>query len=181
MNTTQVEELADLRVALEACEEKWYNEGFANAENSTKLVVNQARRLGFEAEWFVTLQVLGVLEDSPLRDPGQIPFPSSTPAAQNSPVPIDEEETASMRELVEQIDAHAELDETEATSIPHARWGSAFSCGRPAAKRSSRPDWTHRSVNLIAEPTPYCFSLFLLSSKVISFPVSLPMSPGCVD
>ena len=64
------------------------------------------------------MQVAGVLEDSPLRDPGQIPFPISTPAVQNPPVPIDEEETASMRELVEQIDAHVELDDMEATNIP---------------------------------------------------------------
>ena len=35
-------------------------------------------------------------------------------------MPIDEEEMASMRELVEQIDAHVELDEMEATSIPRA-------------------------------------------------------------
>ena len=33
LNTTQAEELVDLRAALEACEEKWYNEGFADAEN----------------------------------------------------------------------------------------------------------------------------------------------------
>ena len=33
---------------------------------------------------------------------------------------VDKEETASMRELVEQIDAHVELDDMEATSIPHA-------------------------------------------------------------
>ena len=83
--------------------------------------MNQARRLGFEARWFATLQVLGVPEDSPLRDPGQISFLSSTPAAQSPPVPIDEEETASMRKLVEQIDAHAELGETEVTSIPCAQ------------------------------------------------------------
>ena len=36
-------------------------------------------------------------------------------------MPIEEEETASMRELVEQIDAHVELDEMEATSIPNAQ------------------------------------------------------------
>ena len=42
LNTAQAEELADLRVALEACEEKWYNKGFADAENSTEPVVNQA-------------------------------------------------------------------------------------------------------------------------------------------
>jgi len=121
LNTAQAKELADLRAALEACEEKWYNEGFADAENYSEPVVNQARRLGFKAGWFAALQILGVPEDSPLRDPGQIPFPSSTPVAQNPPVPIDEEETASIRELVEQIDAHAELDEIEATSIPCAQ------------------------------------------------------------
>ena len=83
--------------------------------------MNQARRVGFKVGWFAALQVLGVLEDSPLRDPDQIPFSSLTLAAQNPPVPIDEEETTSMRELMEQIDAHAELDETEATSISHAQ------------------------------------------------------------
>ena len=45
-------------------------------QNSVEPVVNQARKMGFEAEWFAALQDLGVPEDSPLRDPGQIPFPS---------------------------------------------------------------------------------------------------------
>ena len=40
LNTTQAKELANLKVALEACEEKWYNEGFADAENSAEPVVN---------------------------------------------------------------------------------------------------------------------------------------------
>ena len=78
----------------------------------------QARKLGFEVGWFVALQALGVPENSHLRDPGQIPFPSPVTAVQNPPVVAEEEETASMRELVEQIDAHAELDVMEATSIP---------------------------------------------------------------
>ena len=80
LNTAQAEEFADLRAALEACEEKWYNKGFVDAKNFVKLVVNQAWRLGLKAGWFVALQALGVPEDSPLRDPSQIPFPSSTPA-----------------------------------------------------------------------------------------------------
>ena len=106
---------------MEACEEKWYNEGFADAENFVEPVVNQARKIGFEARWFAALQVLGVLEDSSLRDPDQIPFPSTAAAVQNPSTPIEEEETASMRELVEQIDAHAEPDDMEATSIPHTQ------------------------------------------------------------
>ena len=36
-------------------------------------------------------------------------------------MPVEEEETASMRELVEQIDAHAEPDEMEAISIPNVQ------------------------------------------------------------
>ena len=78
----------------------------------------QARKLGFEAWWFVALQALGVPEDFPLRDPGQIPFLSPVTAVQDPPVATEEEEMASIRELVEQIDAHAESDEMEATSIP---------------------------------------------------------------
>ena len=94
------------------------NEGFADAEQSAEPVMAQARKLGFEAGWFTALQALGVLEDSPLRDPSQIPFPSPVTAVQDPPAAAEEEETASMRELVEQIDAHAEPDEMEATSIP---------------------------------------------------------------
>ena len=42
LNTAQAEELADLRAALEAYEEKWYNEGFVDTENSVEPVVTQA-------------------------------------------------------------------------------------------------------------------------------------------
>ena len=118
LNTANAEELADLRAALAATEQKWYNEGFADAENSAEPVVARARNLGFEAGWFAALQAMGAPEDSHLRDPGQIPFPSPVLAVQKAPAAIDEEETASMRELVEQIDAHAEPEEMEATSIP---------------------------------------------------------------
>ena len=40
LNTAQAEELVDLRAALEACEEKWYNEGFADTKNFAEPVVN---------------------------------------------------------------------------------------------------------------------------------------------
>ena len=78
----------------------------------------QAWNLGFEAGWFPALQALGVPKDSHLRDPGQIPFPSPVTVVQDPPAAVEEEEMASMRELVEQIDAHVELEDMEATSIP---------------------------------------------------------------
>ena len=118
LNTSNADEIADLRAGLAAAEQKWYDVGFADAENSTEPVVARARNMGFEAGWFAALQAMRVPEDSHLRDPSQIPFPSPAPAGQDAPVAVDEEETASMRELVEQIDAHAEPEEMEATSIP---------------------------------------------------------------
>ena len=64
------------------------------------------------------LHVLGAPEDSHLKDPGRIPFPDSLPVSQNPIGPINEEETNSLRELVEQIVAHVEVNGTEATSNP---------------------------------------------------------------
>ena len=118
LNSTLSKEVADLRAALEACENKWYDEGFADAEKGVELVVLQARQLSFREGWMVALQALGVLEDSPLRDPGQIPIPDSAPAAQNPTGPNDEKETDSLRELVEQIDAYVEMIGIEATNNP---------------------------------------------------------------
>ena len=89
LNTVRVEELVDLKVALKGYESKWYDEGFANTENSVEPVINKARKLAFKE------------------------------AAQKIPGVADEEETTSLRELVEQIDAHAEPIDLEATSNPN--------------------------------------------------------------
>ena len=52
LNTVRAEELVDLKVALKGCESKWYDEGFANTENSVEPVINEARKLAFkEAGW----------------------------------------------------------------------------------------------------------------------------------
>ena len=42
LNTAQAKDLADLKAALVACENKWYNEVFADAVNSAELVIRQA-------------------------------------------------------------------------------------------------------------------------------------------
>ena len=101
LNSLQAEELADLRAALEGYESKWYNEGFADTENLVEPVINEAWKLAFKEGWFAALQVVGVPEDSPLKDTDHIPFPSLPMATQKTPVVTDEEETSSLRELVE--------------------------------------------------------------------------------
>ena len=47
LNVALIEELADLRAALEACENKSYDEGFADAERGVEPVVKEARQLSF--------------------------------------------------------------------------------------------------------------------------------------
>ena len=47
LNLAQVDEISNLKAALEACENKWYNEGFADAENSVEPVIRQAQRHAF--------------------------------------------------------------------------------------------------------------------------------------
>ena len=79
-NVALTKELTDLWAALEACENKWYGEGFANTERGVEPVVKEARQLSFQEGWMAALDALGVPEDSPLRDPGQIPFPDSSSA-----------------------------------------------------------------------------------------------------
>ena len=55
LNSVRAEELADLRVALEGCESKWYNKGFADVEDSVEPVINETRKLAFKKGWFVAL------------------------------------------------------------------------------------------------------------------------------
>ena len=93
------------------------------------------------------LQALGVPEDSPLKDPGRIPFPNSTPATQN-PAGPNEEETDSLRELVEQIDAHVEMIEIEATSNPPTNDPSGENVHLPP------PISEHHSIEMAFEMQP---------------------------
>ena len=51
---------------MKACENKWYNEGFANAENSMDSIFHEVPKLRFKERWLAALQAIGVPEDSPL-------------------------------------------------------------------------------------------------------------------
>ena len=55
LNLAQADEIADLKMTLDACEEKWYNEGFADTENSAEPIVHQARHHGFREGWLTAL------------------------------------------------------------------------------------------------------------------------------
>ena len=59
---------------------------------------------------------MGVVEDSPLRNPEQIPYPAPPPPIQSQAIAADEEDTPSMRELVHATDTHVEMVDLEVTS-----------------------------------------------------------------
>lgn len=44
LNLAQANEITDLKATLEACKDKWYNAGFANAKNFAELIVHQVQR-----------------------------------------------------------------------------------------------------------------------------------------
>lgn len=100
LNLAQANEIADLKAALKAYEEKWYNVGFTKAENFMEPIVHEARHHGFEEGWLVALQEMGVAEDSPQRNPKQIPYPAPFPLIQSQASAADEEDTPSLKKLV---------------------------------------------------------------------------------
>ena len=55
LNLAQADEITNLKAAVEACEEKWYNEGFVDAENSVEPVVHQVRHHRFGEGWLAAL------------------------------------------------------------------------------------------------------------------------------
>lgn len=59
---------------------------------------------------------MGVVEDYPLRNLEQIPYPAPSPPVQSQVATVDEEDTPSMRELVREIDADVESVDLEVTS-----------------------------------------------------------------
>ena len=79
INLAQADEIANLKVALDAFEEKGYNEGFVDAENSVEPIVHQAQYHRFGEGWLAALQAMGVAKDSPLRNPEQIPYLAPPP------------------------------------------------------------------------------------------------------
>ena len=79
LTLAQADKIADLKAALEASEEKGYNKCFADAENFVEPIVPQARHHGFGEGWLAVLQIMEVVEDSSLRNPEQIPYPTPPP------------------------------------------------------------------------------------------------------
>ena len=55
LTLTQADEIVNLKVALDAAEEKGYNQGFVDAENSVEPVVHQAWNHGFGEGWLAAL------------------------------------------------------------------------------------------------------------------------------
>ena len=60
---------------------------------------------------------MGVVEDSPLRNPDRIPYSVPPPPSQSQADSAEKEETTSMKELVQVIDAHVDLKVTSNLNI----------------------------------------------------------------
>lgn len=94
--------------------------GFNDAETSVEPVMFENRKNGFGEGWMAVVTTIRLPEDSPFRKPEQIPYlEPPLPTTQNpTTIKSEDEDTPSMRELVEAIDSHAELIDLEITSNP---------------------------------------------------------------
>ena len=107
--TARDKEIAELKAALKESENKYYNMGFNDVENSAKPIMFENQKYGLGEGWLAIVIAMGVLEDSPLRNPDQIPYSElALPTTQN-PTEAEDKDTQSMKELVQAIDSHAEL------------------------------------------------------------------------
>ena len=119
--SAQNKEMADLKAMVAKSEDKFYNMGFANAENSKEPIMVESQRYRFRDGWMAAVNAMGLLEDYAFRDLEQIPYPEGLicPFVQTTNWP-EEEDSLSMRELVEEIDSHAKVIELDGSTNPTA-------------------------------------------------------------
>lgn len=67
-------EVANLKEAVAESEDKFYNMGFADAENSSDPIMLESRLYGFGEGWMAAMNALGLPEDSSFKDPDKIPY-----------------------------------------------------------------------------------------------------------
>lgn len=111
-------EIVELKVALEERENKYYNMGFNNAENSTEPVMFENRKYGFSEKWMAAVAAMGLPKASSFRNPDQIPYLEPPSPTTQNPTEAKDEDTPSIRELVTAIDSHAKLIDLEITNNP---------------------------------------------------------------
>ena len=91
LSQAQATEIAQLKAALVAAEDKWYKAGFLDPENSVQPIIYQLWCNGFSEGWVAALQAMGFPDDSPLRNPKQIPYPKPSPPPIQNPTDAEEE------------------------------------------------------------------------------------------
>lgn len=95
---------------------------------------------------------MGVPEDSPFRNPDQIPYLKPPPPIQNHTDAEKEEDTPSIRELVQEINSHAKLVDLEITSDLNAM-SSSVQPQLPDPDAQPATDVTPAQPNQPCDPT----------------------------
>ena len=72
-------EIVDLKIAVTQSEQKFYNMGFIDVENSNEAVMFESQCYRFREGWIAILNALHLPKNSPFRDPEQIPLPKPLP------------------------------------------------------------------------------------------------------
>ena len=90
-----------LKANLEEAEQKFYNEGFDDAKCFGRKVIFDTWQKGFLEGWMAAVNALDLPPSSSFRDPGQVPLPEDPVEAPVEETLMMEEDSSTMRELVE--------------------------------------------------------------------------------
>ena len=139
--------LQAMRLNLEQAKQKYYGVGFDDIECSSCVVIFEARQKGFLYGWMAAVDAINLPSSSPSRDLNQVPLPEVPPMkvhVAEHPA-VEEEDSPSMRILVEHIESHTKVIDLDNLIPPNALEGTKI------AKNILSPD---ASVTVETPPTP---------------------------
>lgn len=84
--------------------------GFVDIENSNEPIMLDSLRYGFGEGLMAAVNALGLSEDSPFKDPDQIPLPKHLhPPLEHTSTLNEKEDSLSKRKMVEEMDSYIEV------------------------------------------------------------------------
>nr|POE82860.1 hypothetical protein CFP56_28265 [Quercus suber] len=107
---------------------------------------------GFSEGWMAVVTALGVPEDSPFRDPKQVPYPKPSPPLVQDLTHV-EEESQSMRALVKEIKSHVEVIELDISSNPNTRQDQVLQPTLPSHDLQTAKDAPIHPFKQLHDPT----------------------------
>lgn len=129
--------LQAMRLNLEQAKQKYYV-SFDDTECSNRVVIFEAWWKGFLYGWMAAVDAINLPSSSPFRDLNQVPLPEIPPMkvhVAEHPA-VEEEDSPSMRKLMEHIESHTKVIDLDNLIPPNAPEGTEIAKNLPSPDAS---------------------------------------------